>query len=314
MTSVRTAARRRARVMVALATALVALPGCAVASPDGGQGAGTGSSRVVAVVAAEDMWGSLAAQVGGSHARVTSLVASPATDPHAYEPTAADARRLADAGLAVVNGAGYDPWMDRLLAAAGGHRRVLDVGDLARVAPGADPHLWYRPDVVDAVVAALARDLAAVDPADAGFFAARGRQVAETGLAGYHAALASIRSRFAGRPVAATESVAAPLCRALGLDLLTPPAFLRAVTEGIDPSPAARAAAVDQVTSHRVDLLLVNTQNQAPDVRTLVDAAHHGAVPTVALTETLVPATATFQAWQTRQLTVLARTLEDARG
>ena len=51
---------------------------------------------------------------------------------------------------------------------------------------------------------------------DAGFFAARGRQVAETGLAGYHTALASIRSRFAGRPVAATESVAAPLCRALG--------------------------------------------------------------------------------------------------
>ncbi len=45
-----------------------------------------------------------------------ALISNPAADPHAYEPTAADARAVAEANLVISNGVGYDPWMDRLLA------------------------------------------------------------------------------------------------------------------------------------------------------------------------------------------------------
>src|SRR6266571_4312416 len=69
------------------------------------------------VVAAENFWGSIASQLGGNRVHVTSVITSPATDPHDYEPTAADARTMAGAQLAIVNGIGYDPWANKLLAA-----------------------------------------------------------------------------------------------------------------------------------------------------------------------------------------------------
>src|SRR5437016_12245361 len=95
------------------------------------------------VVAAENFWGSLAAQLGGSYVQVTSVIANPATDPHDYEPTAVDARTLAGARLAIVNGAGYDPWATKLLDANPVHgRAILDIGDLVGVEAGGHPHRW----------------------------------------------------------------------------------------------------------------------------------------------------------------------------
>src|SRR5437879_2752475 len=73
------------------------------------------SGGPVQVVAAENFWGSIAAQVGGSHVHVTSIIVDPNADPHSYEPTTADARTVAGAQYVIVNGAGYDPWAEQLL-------------------------------------------------------------------------------------------------------------------------------------------------------------------------------------------------------
>jgi zinc/manganese transport system substrate-binding protein len=61
------------------------------------------------VVAAENVWGSLAAQLAGRKGNIVSVVASPAADPYDYEPSAADARTFAGAQMVIVNGVGYDP-------------------------------------------------------------------------------------------------------------------------------------------------------------------------------------------------------------
>ncbi len=297
-----------------LLVTMMLVAGCALSLPPGGEGTSTYSHRVVRVVAAEDFWGSIVAQVGGGHARVVSLVANPETDPHAYEPTAADARRLADAQLAVLNGAGYDPWMQRLLAADGGSRTVLDVGTLVGVAPGGNPHLWYSPAYVARFVSAATIDLTAADPADRAYFLARAQRYVEVGLAGYHAAIDSIRSRFAGARVGASESIVVYLCRALGLDLVTPPSFLRAISEGTDVSAADTATIDAQLRERTVRAYLENTQNLTPDVQAQVRAARTAGIPLVRVSETLQPAGATFQAWQTTQLHALETALEDSRG
>src|SRR5437763_15103419 len=95
-------------------------------------GTASGQARgQLQVVAAENFWGSVAPQLGGERVHVTSVISNPATDPHDYEPTAADARTLAGAQLAIVNGIGYDPWASKLLDANPVHGRVvLTVGDL----------------------------------------------------------------------------------------------------------------------------------------------------------------------------------------
>src|SRR5437870_183451 len=92
---------------------LAALAAIALACLPGSAGAG----GRLEVVAAENVWGSIAEQLGGDRVHVASVIASPAADPHDYEPTAFDARTFAGAKLAIVNGAGYDPWASRLVAA-----------------------------------------------------------------------------------------------------------------------------------------------------------------------------------------------------
>src|SRR5690348_13907005 len=87
---------------------LLVLGGCSTSGNAGGTTGGSSSTTEINVVAAENFWGSLAAQLGGSHVKVTSIIDNPEADPHDYEPTAADARAVAAARLTIVNGVGYD--------------------------------------------------------------------------------------------------------------------------------------------------------------------------------------------------------------
>src|SRR5437870_10234248 len=212
-------------VVAALLAALVTLgAGC------GGQSkrSAVATSGVPQVVAAENFWGSIASQLGGSRVHVTSVITSPATDPHDYEPTAADARTLAGARMAIVNGVGYDPWAPKLIAANPVHGRVvLTVGDLVGIKPGGNPHRWYSPSDVQQVIDEIVRDYSKLDPEDAGYFKQQKASFETRGLAQYRRLVATIKRAYHGVPVGASESIFEPLAQALGLRLLTPASFLK---------------------------------------------------------------------------------------
>jgi len=72
---------------------------------------------VVKVAAGENFWRNIAAQAGGRHARVTSMLSSPAADPYLHESDVASALAVAQARLVIANGAGYDEFMCQLLGA-----------------------------------------------------------------------------------------------------------------------------------------------------------------------------------------------------
>jgi zinc/manganese transport system substrate-binding protein len=281
----------------AAAAAAAALGAC------GGANAPAPASGAVEVVAAESTWGSIAAQVGGAHVRVTSIITNPDADPHDYEPTPADARTMARAGYAIVNGAGYDEWASKLVAAnPSPDRQVLTVAGLLGRRAGDNPHFWYSPDAVARVVERIAADLQRVDPAHAADYDRAGAAYLAHGLAGYHDAIAAIRQRYAGTPVGASESIFEYLAPALGLELVTPPGFLRAVTEGTEVSVADKAAVQRQVAGGQIRLYVLNIQNVTPDVRQVVDQVRVAHIPVAEITETPAPAGATFQDWQTGQL------------
>ncbi|HUZ02331.1 MAG TPA: zinc ABC transporter substrate-binding protein [Thermomicrobiaceae bacterium] len=300
-------------------TLVLAACGGAMTGP-GTTGAGTGASPAAAdgrlqVVAAENFWGSIAAQLGGDKVQVTSLIVNPNTDPHSYEPTPADARTVADARYVILNGAGYDPWVQKLLDANPvGGRRALNVGDLVGKKAGDNPHLWYNPDYVDQVVARITADYQALDPADAAYFAQQQTQFTTSGLKDYHDLLSTIRQQYAGTPVGSTESIFVYMAGALGLNLTTPPGFMNAVSQGTD-TPAADKATFDrQVTQKQIDVLILNRQNATPDTDAVKSEAQAQGIPVVNITETLDPANVTFQAWQAGQLTALKQALAQATG
>jgi zinc/manganese transport system substrate-binding protein len=255
------------------------------------------------VVAAEDFWGSLARQLGGDRVQVRSLITNPATDPHDYEPTPTDARATASARYVIVNGIGYDPWVDKLLSVdRPANRRVLRVGDVAGLEAGDNPHQWYSPVVVEQVTNQITADLKRLDPKDATYFDQQRDSVETAGLAGYKALLGQIKATYAGTPVGASESVFSPLADALGLRLVTPPSFLDAISEGNEPSSADKAAVDQQIASRSIKVFVFNSQNATPDVQRLVDAAKANGIAVTTITETVTPRGASFQQWQTAQL------------
>ena len=312
---------RRTPVLVALAC-VAAVAGCGRATSAASTGTARGnapganstSARVIAVVAAENFWGSIAAQVGGTHVRVTNIITNPNADPHAYEPTAADGRAFAMAQLAIVNGVGYDPWAPKLLAADPGRRTVLNVGDVLGLKDGDNPHRWYNPDNVQTVIGAYVADLAQLDPADAGYFRSQQTRFDTVALAPYDRLMAQIRATYSGTPVGASESIFAMLAPSLGLDLVTPPSFLEAISEGTDVSAADKSTIDNQIRNHQIKIYVYNSQNTTPDVQAQLAECRAAHIPTATITETLSPATASYQDWQTRQLQGILTALEQASG
>ncbi len=269
----------------------------------------------VRVVAAENFWGSIARQLGGAHAQVQSLIVNPAQDPHSYEPTTGDARSMATAQLVVVNGVGYDPWAPKLLAANPVNgRATLSVGSLLGLHEGDNPHRWYDPADVARVAGTIAADLERLDPPHKRYFAQRLSWFDGAALAGYHHLIAQIRRRYSGVPVGASESIFALQAPALGLDLITPPGFMKAVSEGTEVTAQDTIATERQLAEHRIKVWVYNDQNVTPEIQRLNGAARAAGIPTVTVTETLSPASDSFQQWQVAQLTRLQAALHQATG
>ena len=282
-------ARRR---FAALALAALLLAAC-------GTPAHSGSGKTE-VVAAENFWGSIAAQVGGDRVHVSSIVRGPAADPHDYDPTPHDARLFAEASYVIVNGAGYDAWATRLLEANPvPGRKVLDVGALAGVAAGGNPHLWYSPTIVQKVIDRMGTDLG--DPAAA-------QTLWDSGFKDYRDSLDAIK-KHGGTKVGATESIFTYLAQDTGLELITPPGYMSAVAGGADPSAADKAVMLAQIDQNQIKVLVYNAQNSTPEVQDVVGRARAKGIPVVQITESLAPAGATFQDRQTAQLRSLMEAL-----
>jgi zinc/manganese transport system substrate-binding protein len=266
-------------------------------------------------VVAENFWGSIAKQEAGNRARVTSIIVNPNADPHAYEPSTSDARTMANAKYVVYNGAGYDPWVSKLLSANPvSGRRVLEVGALIGKKEGDNPHMWYSPSYVARVAAQITADYKRLDPHDAAFFNRHHGAFINSGLKSYHQEIALIAKKYHGVKVSSTESIFQYMAQALHLNLMTPYDFMKAISEGTEPTAQDKATFDRQITQKQIKVFVFNSQNATPDTNALESKARAEHIPIVPITETLQPASASFQAWQTAQLKALATALHKATG
>jgi zinc/manganese transport system substrate-binding protein len=264
---------------------------------------------LISVVAGENFWGSLATQLGGSRVSVHSVVTDPNADPHEYESSTDDARAFADADLVILNGAGYDDWGQKLLDAnSSSHRKVLNIAQLLGRKPGDNPHFWYNPDYVSAVADKITAEYKTIDSANASYFDQQ-RMAFTLALRPYTDRIAEIRARYAGAPIGSTESIFVYMAAALGLNLISPPEFMNAVAEGTDPPASAVATFHDQVAGKQIRVLVYNIQTSSALTTSLKQLAQQYGITSVGVTETLQPVGATFQDWQTAQLTALEAAL-----
>jgi zinc/manganese transport system substrate-binding protein len=261
----------------------------------------------IKIVAAENFYGDIAAQIGGDNVAVTSILSSPDDDPHLFEASASTAKALADAKIVIVNGVDYDPWMEKLLNAnkAPGRREIL-VAALAHKKAGDNPHLWYNPATIKAVGNALSVDLAIADPAHRSDYQTAGAAFAAS-LEPLEAKIADMRKKYAGQPVTASEPVFGYMAELLGLRVHNEK-FALAVMNNAEPSASLVAGFEDDLKGHKVKVMLYNAQASEPAVQRLVQMAKDEKIPVVGVSET-EPAGANYQQWMTNQLDALDHAL-----
>lgn len=272
-------------------------------------GSSTRAGGRLDVVAAENVYGDIASQIGGPDISVTSLLTSPTADPHFFEPGTSTGLAVAGAKVVLQNGLGYDAFMTRLENAAPSKDRVVvTMADVLGVhGNDANPHLWYDVPRLDRIAGAIAAAFVRADPSHAVAYR-RGLHRFERSLEPLRREVATIRTRFHGAPVAYTEPVPGYLVSAAGLRNLAPDSFTRPLEEGTEPSASAVAAMSELVAQHRIRVLLYNAQAVSPLTARLRSAAEKAGVPVLPVTETLPPHL-TFQQWQLDQARALAAAL-----
>ena len=168
--------------------------GCSTAN-SGSNGSSGNDGGKVKVVATTDVYADIVKQVGGDNVDVTPIIASTSTDPHSYEATAADRVKTKDAGLVVVNGGGYDQFLEDMAGKDNSSQKVVNAvklsgkltdseydhlaedhkdghhdhedGEEHKHAHEFNEHLWYDFDTMKKVATEVAEDLAQLDSAHA---------------------------------------------------------------------------------------------------------------------------------------------------
>ena len=264
-------------------------------------------AQTIPIVAAENFYGDIARQIGGARVAITSILSNPDQDPHLFEASASVARSLSAARLVIINGADYDPWAGRLLAAAqGANRQVITVAELVGKKPGDNPHIWYDPTTMLVLAKTLAEALRHADPAHGGDYS-RNLATFEHSLEPITGRIAALRARTAGMPATATEPVFGYMFDALGMTVRNG-AFQLAVMNNTEPSASDVAAFENDLKTRQVKLLVYNSQASDPIAAHMAALAKASHVPVVGATET-EPTGKDYQAWMLGELDAVDRAI-----
>jgi len=321
--------------LVGSAVLALALAGCSGASSPGATDTGdadTGDGKV-RVVASTNVYGDVAAAVGGDLIDVSAIITSTSQDPHEYEATAADQLTISEADLVVENGGGYDAFIDSMIDATDTDASIITAVEFSPAwedaegrtgdptdettedadghdhdhVEGFNEHVWYDPHTIEHVAEAIAEELGALDPDNAATYEANAATFAD-GVSGLEASLDEIAAAHSGQKVFVTEPVPLYLTQAAGLENATPDAFSEAVEEGQDVPPATLLAALTILEGGEVSAVIVNAQTGGAETAQVVDAAKAADLPVLDFTE-LVPEGQTYLTWMASNIADLAGSL-----
>jgi zinc/manganese transport system substrate-binding protein len=302
---------RRGRAAVAASVvaslAVTLLAGCS-ASLAGA----IGSNGKIVAIGAENEYADVIQQVGGKYVQASAVMSNPNTDPHTFEASAATGRLVNASQLVVQNGLGYDTFMDTIeKAVPDSGRHVIVVQKLLGLPDSTpNPHLWYKPGVMATVAQAIARNLAAIDPAHTSYFQANATTFTRS-LSKWTSAMAAFKASYPGTPVATTEPVADYLLQASGADNRTPWAFQADIMNGTDPSAQDVAVERGLFEKHVVKVFVYNQQVTDSLTESFIALAKANGIPVVGVYETMPEPGYHYQSWMLAEVNALRAAVTD---
>lgn len=311
------------------------LTGCATSNNSSGGSGGGSNTAKVKVVTSTDVYADLVKQVGGDNVDVHAFVSSTATDPHSYEASASDKLQIKDAKLAVVNGGGYDYFLEK--DAGQNNQKVVNAVKTSGKLSDADydhliehhsggeghghneaeeggghehahefnEHLWYDFDTVKKVTNKIADDLAEIDSSHADQYRENAKK-----LTGEIDSLEESAKKISGKgkKYIATEPVPDYLISSTGAENSTPAEFAEAVEEGKDVPAITLQETKDLVTEKKVNLVAYNSQTETSQTKEVLQSAKDSGVANVSFTETL-PENTKYVDWMKSNVSNLEKAL-----
>jgi zinc/manganese transport system substrate-binding protein len=301
--------RGRTWVLAAASVGVLGLSACGGGSGDAG---GAASADALSVVAVTNVYGDIAAQVGGDAVEVTSIISSASQDPHSFEADTRTQLAVSKADLVIQNGGHYDEFMGTLLDAADGSPTVVNAVEVSGLEGHSaeeeaaeedhehehgefNEHVWYDLESMQKVAVQIAADLGAARPEQAAQFTANA-EAFNTELDGVIELQDAAAAEHAGEGAAITEPVPLYLLEQMGLENKTPEGFSEAIEEGNDLPVAVLNETLNIFADGAVKVLVYNEQTTSPETEKVRAQAEQDGVPTVGVTETL-PEGQTYVSW-----------------
>jgi len=290
------------------ALAGIALAGCATTTP----GSVPSSGGAIAVVASTNVWGDIAATIGGDAVSVTSIIDDPDKDPHDYEADAQNQLSISKAAVVIENGGGYDDFVDTMLSASGNSdAAVIDAVEVSGYEAAAgeelNEHVWYDFPTVEKVIDRIAAAYGTIDADDASTFTANATEL-KARIDALIQQESDLKAEHAGEGVSITEPVPLYLLDAIGLEDLTPGDFSEAIENGTDVAPLTLRETLALYSDHKVKLLAYNAQATGAQTEAVLTAAQQNGIAVVPVTETL-PSGKDYVGWMTDNLDAIAAAL-----
>ncbi len=304
----------RSAVAVSALSALV-LTGCSGNSGEAQESDGAASDGdKITVVTSTNVYLDLVEQVAGEHVEVTPIIDSAAQDPHSYEASPQDRLTIEKADVVVLNGGGYDSFMEDMTTDSQKVINAVDVSELegkdqaaeehdhAEEAEGHEghhhepggfnEHVWYDLDTVTKLTERMAEQLGEIDQENS--------QQYTDNAANLNGELSGMKEELealdASGGYVATEPMPGYLLQDAGLHDDTPAEFMTAIDSESDVAPAVMKETTDLVTSGHIDLLAFNQQTSTGQTEQLRKDAENNGVSVVEFSET-VPEGKNYVEW-----------------
>ncbi len=281
----------RATAVALAAAASLLLVGCSPSADP------NPSDSKISIVTSTSVWGSVAEAIGGDLVEVTSIIDSTSVEPHSYSATARDRLAVNNADIVVMNGGGYDDFMQSLVDQDDTPAITINAFQAAGDDQSRNEHIWYDFAQVQDVAAVIASAIESVDRStfDQGQlnFDAFKHQ-----LEGLTAMSAGIMTNLDNPDVVLTEPVAGYLLASMGFNDVTPAAFTKAIEEERDVPPLVLKEVQDKITYAHINFLAVNPATVTAQTEALQKFATANGVATLQFGE-LPPAGTNYIDWMT---------------
>ncbi len=260
----------------------------------------TSQSDKISIVTTTNVYSDIAKNIVGKYGTATAIIDKSSVDPHDFDPTTADAKKVAQANIIVANGLGYDSWMNKL-AKSVDKKPVLVGEDLMGLKSGDNPHIWYNLDMPTKYVDYLVKRLSKLDKKHAAYFKENGEK--------YLAKIDKIKKLVKAnkddqKPVFVSEPVFDYALQE-AVYKIGDKKFEEAIENGTDPSPKTINEMNNAIKEKKIAFFVNNTQASSSTVKSFVKLTKKNNIPVLNVRET-IPNNTTYLAWMKENYQKLA--------